>query len=230
MLRYFLFVLLMLLPACAHWEATPTPITSDTENVDISSVIPVNTEPRWLETTIDGVKMGIMTPSGWFAEAMDGLMIAEHISPVEGGPPAAGILVYIFAPPLDEFTLPGEGADNFALLVLRQVIQMPTHVGTDVSVSEPVAFRWGDHDAAYYLLTGADGTRTMVIGLAVPELERLVVANVSVPGQRESALREALPRVLNRLEVNGVVFDGSGLNVLPDPLPFPEYIDTTLPD
>jgi hypothetical protein len=223
MVRYLLLGLLVLLTACNRWESAPVPNAPVRENVDVSSVVALNTESRWLETTTDSLTMGIMTPEGWFAEAMDGLMLAEHISPVEGSAPTAGILVYIFAPPLNEFTLSDQAGANFALEVLRQVTQMPSHVGRDVSVSDPVDFRWDGHEAAYYLLTGADGTRTLVIGVAVPDLQRLVVANVSVPLGREAALRAAPPAVLDGLTINAITFDGSALQSLPDPLPFPDF-------
>jgi hypothetical protein len=229
MLRYLLFGLLLLLPACKRWEASPTAEAPGTENLDLST-LSLNTEPRWLEATTDGVTMGIMSPEGWFGETRGGLLIAEHVSPVEGSKPTAGILVYIFAPPLNEFSLSGQATDSFALHVLEQVIQMPTHVGFDVSVSQPVSFRWDNHDAAYYLLTGADGTRTLVLALTVPDnSNRLVVANISVPAGREAALRETLPRVLHGLEINEITLDGTGLNVLPDPLPFPEGVANPAP-
>jgi hypothetical protein len=229
MLRYLVFMLLMLLPACNPWEATPTSVSPTSGPVETSSNPEVNTDARWLEATTEGVTIGIMTPDGWFAEAMDGLMIAEHISPVEGSTPTAGILVYIFAPPLSEFTLASQAEENFALHVLQQVIEMPTHVGSNVNVSEPIGFQWAGRDAAYYLLTGSDGTRTIVLGIEVPDLSRLVVANVSVPAGREDALRETLPRVLDGLTINDVRFEGVGLNLLPDPLPFPEHISSANP-
>jgi hypothetical protein len=142
---------------------------------------------------------------------------------MDDGSPNAGMLVYIFVPPPSEFAVL-TGSGNFAYAVLNHVVRMPQRVGRDVSVTEPISFRWGDYDAAYYLLSGLDA-RTMVLAVAVPNADKsrpsLVVCNISVPNDREGVLRTALPFILDGLTIDGTTLEGDALQTLPDPLPFP---------
>jgi hypothetical protein len=176
-----------------------------------------------LEYTMEGVNLRLSAPNGWQADVMDGLLLAERTVSMDDGSPNPGMLVYIFVPPLSEFAVL-TGSGNFAYAVLNHVVRMPQRVGRDVSVTEPVSFRWGDYDAAYYLLSGFDA-RTMVLAVAVPNADKprptLVVCNISVPNDREGVLRTALPFILDGLTIDGTTLDGDALQTLPDPLPFP---------
>jgi len=176
-----------------------------------------------LEYTMEGVSLRLTPPNGWQADIMDGLLLVEHTTGMEDGSPNPGMLVYIFVPPLSEFAVL-TGSGNFAYAVLNHVVRMPQRVGRDVSVSDPVSFRWGEYDAAYYLLSGLDA-RTMVLAVAVPSKNAarrsLVVCNISVPNDREGVLRTALPFILDGLTIDGTVLEGDLLQSLPDPLPFP---------
>lgn len=176
-----------------------------------------------LEYTMEGVNLRLSAPNGWQADVMDGLLLVEHSVSMDDGSPNSGMLVYIFVPPLSEFAVL-TGSGNFAYAVLNHVVRMPQRVGRDVTVTEPVGFRWGDYDAAYYLLSGLDA-RTMVLAVAVPNADKprpsLVVCNISVPNDREGVLRTALPFILDGLSIDGITLDGDALQTLPDPLPFP---------
>ncbi len=176
-----------------------------------------------LEYTMEGVNLRLKTPHGWQADVIDGLLLVEHTISMDDGLPDAGMVVYIFVPPPSEFAVL-TGSGNFAYAVLNHVVRMPQRVGRDVSVSEPVGFRWGSYDAAYYLLSGLDA-RTMVLAVAVPSADKprpsLVVCNISVPNDREGVLRTMLPLILDELTIDGIALDGSALQMLPDPLPFP---------
>jgi hypothetical protein len=176
-----------------------------------------------LEYTMEGVNLRLSAPNGWQADVMDGLLLVEHTVSMDDGSPNAGMLVYIFVPPPSEFAVL-TGSGNFAYAVLNHVVRMPQRVGRDVSVTEPISFRWGDYDAAYYLLSGLDA-RTMVLAVAVPNADKsrpsLVVCNISVPNDREGVLRTALPFILDGLTIDGTTLEGDALQTLPDPLPFP---------
>lgn len=176
-----------------------------------------------LEYTMEGVNLRLDAPAGWQADVMDGLLLVEHTASMDDGSPNAGMLVYIFVPPVSEFAVL-TGSGNFAYAVLNHVVRMPQRVGRDVSVSDPVGFRWGNYDAAYYLLSGLD-VRTMVLAVAVPNNNglrpSLVVCNISVPNDHEGMLRTVLPFVLDGLTIDGTTLEGDALQSLPDPLPFP---------
>jgi hypothetical protein len=182
-----------------------------------------------LDYTMEGINIRLEVPHGWQADIMDGLLLVEHTASIDDGLPNAGMVVYIFAPPLSEFAVL-TGSGNFAYAVLNHVVRMPQRVGRDVSVSDPVSFRWGEYDAAYYLLSGLD-VRTMVLAVAVPSRNTarrsLVVCNISVPNDREGVLRMALPFILDGLTIDGIVLEGDLLQALPDPLPFPSLQQET---
>lgn len=183
----------------------------------------VTDETDALEYTMEGVNLRLNAPTGWQADVMDGLLLIEHTTSMDDGSPNAGMLVYIFVPPLSEFAVL-TGSGNFAYAVLNHVVRMPQRVGHDVSVTDPVSFRWGNHDAAYYLLSGLD-VRTMVLAVAVPNNNglrpSLVVCNISVPNDREGMLRTVLPYILDGLTIDETTLEGDALQALPDPLPFP---------
>jgi hypothetical protein len=215
MSKRFLIVAVLLLAACRSVrEETSTP------PVNLTTATP--TSPMgWLETEMNGVTLGIWTPEGWETDLAQGLILAERTT-ASNGDPAEGMLIYIFVPPLDEFGIP-DGASNFAWAVLAKVVQMPSHTGRDVSVSEPAGFQWGQSDAAYYLITTGDGVRALVLAVAIPGERKVVVCNISVAASQADRIRAALPELLGGLTVNGREMNGNALDALPDPLPFPRY-------
>ncbi|MDZ4766405.1 MAG: hypothetical protein SGI73_17830 [Chloroflexota bacterium] len=201
---------------------TPSPVLSPTR----SAPTPALTH---LETTTEGVLLAIDAPSNWETDIVDGLLLAEHSAAMNDGTPGLGMLVYIFAPPNNEFAVLTGRDGNFAHSVLNHVVRMPGRIGRNVAVSEPVSFDWDGYDAAYYLLSGADA-QTMVLAVAIPlggddARPRLVVCNLSIPPARTAALRAHLPGVLDGLTIDGVRLNGAALDALPDPLPFPSAAD-----
>lgn len=221
-------VLGLVLAACQFATITPSPterppVTIDrAETPEITRPI-ATSEPRWVETQVDGVMLGLMMPAGWAADTTDGLIMAEHMNALYTGTSMAGMLVYVFVPSLDRFTLPTDENANVALAVLQQVVRMPHEIGHDVAASEPAPFIWSDHDAAYYLLNSGDGIKTIVLAIALPDVDKLVVCNISVPADQVDRIRQALPEVLDGLTINGHRLSGEALDALPEPLHFPAY-------
>ena len=245
MLKRFLIGAALLLAACQ--SAMPTETTLITPSVGVPTGAPTDVPtgfptdipsgnttvsttpsswstpaPDWLETQMNGVSLGMWTPDGWETDVSDGLVMAEHPL-TRSGAMMGGMLVYVFVPLLDDFNLT-EGDSNFAWAVLDKVVKMPSHTGHDVTVSDPTGFKWGEYDAAYYLLTTGDGVRVFVLAVALPGLQKVVVCNISIPANQANRIRAMLPQLLNGLTVNGMTMSGAALDVLPDPLPFPRYM------
>ena len=216
MLKRFLIAAMLVMAACQ--SAAPTETLTITPKV-------ATTTPRWLETQMNGVSLGLWRPAGWETDLSQGLVIAEH-TVVRNGIIESGLLIYCFVPVLDEFHITPSDV-NYAWAVLAQVVTMPNHTGSDVAVSRPAGFSWDHYPAAYYLLTSGDGVRALVIALVVPNTQEVVVCNVSVPVAQVSRIRSLTPQLLDGLSINGIVFDGAALNDLPDPLPFPRYTLTS---
>lgn len=209
--RFLLAAMLLLMAACQ--SAAPTETSTET--------IPNSSEPQWLETQMNGVSLGMWKPRGWETDVSDGLVLAEHTISTSGSI-ESGMLIYVFVPPVDDFHV-AAGDSNFAWAVLNQVVKMPSHTGNDVSFSQPASFEWDAHDAAYYLLTTGDGVRAVVLALALPGESKVVVCNISVPMAQADRIRAMIPRILDGLTINGMALDGTALDRLPDPLPFPRY-------
>jgi hypothetical protein len=216
MLKRILVLTMMAFASCQSLAIPPTP--------NEHTVIPASTEETsWMETEMNGVRLEMRMPKGWAADAEHGLLLAEHTSSTDTGDVEVTVLIHCFVPLLDNFDLPQEATENMALHVLEQAVTMPTMVGQNVVVSEPIGFNWGERDAAYYLLSGADGSKTIVIAIEANLQESLVVVNISMPASEESRVRNMLPEVLDGLRINGVALDGDALDILPDPLPFPSH-------
>lgn len=216
MLKNILVLAMMALASCQSLAISPTPA----ENTDL----PASTEEAaWMETEMNGVRLGMRMPKGWAADAEHGLLLAEHTTSTETGDVEVTVLIHCFVPLLDNFDLPDEATENMALVVLAQAITMPTMIGQNVLVSDPLSFDWDGRDAAYYLLSGMDGSKTIVLAVETVPQRSLVVVNVSMPASEESRVREMLPEVLDGLRINGVTLDGHALDNLPDPLPFPVH-------
>ena len=176
---------------------------------------------------MNGVSLGMWRPAGWEADSGHGLVMAEPTLSKHGAV-TGGLLIYCFVPPTDEFSF-SVSDTNYAWTVLDQVVKMPSHIGTDVSVDEPVGFDWDNYPAAYYLLTSGDGMRVLVIAMAVPNMRKVVVCNLSIPAAQTSRIRASIPYLLDGMSINGQVFKGKSLDTLPDPLAFPRYSLTSTP-
>jgi hypothetical protein len=219
MLNWFLIAAVILFSACQPSAPPETPTLTITEAPEATETV---VAPRWLETEMNGVSLGIWRPDGWETDQSHGLVLAEHTvsswTTVEGG-----MLVYCFVPLVDEFDVPVNSDPNFALAVLNKVVRMPSHTGRDVVVSQPVGFEWDSHEAAYYLVSTGEGVRVLVLALALAGKQKVVVCNLSVPVSQASRIRSVTPEILDGLTIDGEALDGAALNVLPDPLPFPRY-------
>lgn len=187
-----------------------------------TAAVPPTTETSFASQTvrafISGVEIGVSLPEDWQVDEYHGLLMVEHAGKHDG------MSIYLFVPQMDDFQLnEAELEDNVALAALREVVQMPSAIGTNVSISEPQHFQWDDCEAAYYLLSSDDGTRSLVMAIEVTDENRLVVLNITMPEDQASLIREKLPLLLDGLTINGDHLTGIALEELPDPLPFPEY-------
>jgi len=219
MFKRFLLAVIMALAACEPRSAAPS------TEVILLTATPEATEaaalPRWLETEVNGVSVGMWRPNNWETDMTDGLVLAEHTtSPSEPG--EQGIIINCFVPPLEDYD-PGEIRSNYAWAVLDWVIKMPDHTGWDVSVTQPVAFNWDQHQAAYYLFSTGDGVRGIVLAVAVPDEQKVVVINISAPMSQANRIRAALPGLLDGLMIASTQLNKTALETLPDPFPFPRY-------
>lgn len=188
------------------------------------------TEDIWMETEMNGVRLGVWMPSGWdtarsaeLGGGPEGLMLAEYRPAGDSSDLEVGVLVYLFAPPLDHFYIPEDSSENAALSVLDQVVQMPSQIGFDAIASRPVEFEWDGHDAAYYLLSSSNSIKTIVLAVETQIDHRLVICNINMPASEAERVRRMLPEILDGLMIDDQPMNGDGLAVLPDPLVFPEH-------
>ena len=215
-LRFILFALLMLTGLVGCQNATPSPLP-------VSNV--TRAAPRVAERDEWVIHQGLVdlrlrVPAGWETyNTNDGIVLSEHVSSAYTADRLRGILVHLFVPPMDGFSMSGPDA-NLAWAVLKQVVTNPAYVG-DALASEPVAFDWDDHHAAYYLLNNRDGTLTLLLALGLAGRDQIVVCHISLPETQQARRRPLLPQLLAGLTVDGAAIDASALHDLPDPLVFP---------
>jgi hypothetical protein len=166
------------------------------------------------------ISLKIKVPSGWETFHTDaGIVLTERVGSVSSSVILEGILVHVFIPTTDEFTFPESDDVNVAWAILSQVVAMPEYVGSAL-VSDPVAFNWDHHDAAYYLLNNRNNTVTLLLALGLPG-HNLVVCHISSPVEQADRIRPLLPQLLESLTVNDQPIDATALHHLPDPLVFP---------
>lgn len=216
MMKPILLVVILLAFAACQMNTATSPATTET--------LPEATDEggEWTSVTAEGVELSIRTPPDWKSITDDhGILLAEHVRPNEVQRPD-GVLVYIFVPRMHDIDINNFEAPNKAWAALNHVAQNRELVGHS-TVTSTVAFEWGEHDAAYYLLTDGEGNHTIVIALVVPVINKMVVCNISSPAEDAARIRAVLPEVLSQLSVNGVLMDSSALASLPDPLPFPVH-------
>jgi hypothetical protein len=216
MLRRILVLAVIALTSCQSLALSPA---SYENTVRAESTADTN----WITTETNGVRLEMRMPTGWAADIEDGLLLAEQTTSPDTGEVQVTVLIHLFVPTLDDFDLPEEVGENTALVVLDQAVTMPSVVGQNVVVSEPVGFMWNGRDAAYYLLTNYDGVKTIVIAVEANRNNRLVVCNISMPASEASRVRDMLPELLDGMQINDMAMDGMALDALPDPLMFPHY-------
>lgn len=179
-------------------------------------------ETTWLEGEAAGVEFGLWKPLGWDADTRGGLILAEQtVDTSEAvGSAIKGAVVNFFCPNLDIFTHHAE-SPNRALDIMTQAIALPHVRSVAAGISQPVAFDWRGHDAAFYLLSGYGGIRTIVIGVYLPERDKLLAANISMPAHETERVRAMLPQLFAGFVIDGVELGGEAMDSLPQPLVFP---------
>lgn len=178
-------------------------------------------EMTWLQTETAGIELGLWKPAGWAADTTGGLALVEQVSPVSDHPSAMeGVVVNFFFPDLGNFSL-DDASQNHAMDIMAQAAVLPEVRQSAIAISAPASFEWRDHDAAYYLLTGRGDTRTLVVGIFLPEKDKLLAINISMPAHEVDAVRDRLPGLFADFMIDGIELDGSDLDNLPRPLVFP---------
>ena len=209
-------LLVALLAACAAAEDSVSPLSTP---ASIS-------ETTWLQTKTAGIELGLWKPAGWAADTTGGLALVEQVSPVNNNPAAMeGVVVNFFFPDLGNFEMDA-ASQNHAMDIMTQAAVLPEVRQSAIAISEPASFAWRDHDAAYYLLTGRGDTRTLVIGIFLPEKDKLLAINISMPSGEVSAVRDRLPALFADFMIDGIELDGADLDNLPNPLVFPSADDS----
>lgn len=181
------------------------------------------TQSETLNLTVDDVQLSIYRPAQWQSYATDyGIVLAEALGSVASDGRLAGLLAHIFVPPLNDVDLLVSDAQNLAWAILSEIVRQPEYVGNAL-VSEPVAFTWSGHSAAYYLVDNAEGHLTIVIGVTPADSTRLVACSISAPVDQSERMRESVADLLDDLRINGVALDGRELEAaLPPVLEFPQ--------
>jgi hypothetical protein len=181
------------------------------------------TQTSTISLTVDDVELSIERPAEWQFYATDyGIVLAEALGSVATDGRLAGLLAHIFVPPLNDVDLLISDAENLAWAILSEIVRQPEYVGSAL-VSEPVAFTWSGHSAAYYLVDNEEGHLTIVIGVTPADSARLVACSISAPVDQSQRMRESLAGLLDHLRINGAALDGSELEAaLPPVLEFPQ--------
>lgn len=207
LLVFALLVLAVLFQTTSPSSSTPLIITSESS--------------QWIENQTHGVRLEVDIPAGWQGRKTEGgIVFAERTTALSYNHQSEGIQAHVFVRLLTDFQLPLAESHNEAWSALKQIAD-DKHYTRDAFVSEPFGFKWGDHDAAYYLLN--DGHQSVMIIMAMTlASERLVAFSVSSPWSEGQTIRSILPNLLNACRVNGIQLDSSALDHLPDPLVFPE--------
>jgi hypothetical protein len=176
---------------------------------------------HWTRHNEGDLTLRVVVPDGWETyNTSAGIVLNEFIGSGTPDTPLAGFLIHIFVPATGTFRLPLDDDMNMAWYALKQVVHNKEFVG-EALVSEPVAFEWDGHDAAYYLLNNRDRTVTMLLALGMADRQALVVCHISVPEDQAGRIRPLLPELLESLTVDGHAIDAAALHDLPDPLVFP---------
>ncbi len=180
---------------------------------------------HWTRYNNGTVSLKVVVPDGWETyNTAAGIVLNEHMGSSAPDSPLRGFLIHIFVPGDENFDMAPVEDVNLAWFVLNQVVTNPDYVGSAL-VSPPVAFNWDHYEAAYYLLNNRDSTVTMLLALALPTGDNLVVCHVSAPENQTERIRQLLPDLLASLTVDGQPVRPDALRDLPDPLEFPKESD-----
>jgi hypothetical protein len=226
LLAAFLICVLAVSAACQSQLFTPSPTETTLLNVDTQRRVEgAASAPEWVEGRLQQLRIGLWKPAGWtLDDSAEAMTLLQHNPSIVNGvsSPENGIIINLFAPSLDHLEMPPPPPNdhNFALWILRHVVNMPSAVGTSVHTSEPTEFDWNGYPAAYYLLSGAGTRRAIVIGVELPE-SRMLAINIAMPESQVERARALLPELFADFSVSGIVLGGEALRVLPDPLSFP---------
>jgi hypothetical protein len=159
-------------------------------------------------------------PPGWQVDTTNGLMMVEHMTPLQGGEMSHGITFRVFVPDVDALISSEVAHENLAHAVLDAVTKR-SNLTQGAHVSEPVAFDVDNHSAAYYLFASPDDIYGLVLALAMDSERKIVVVNAAAPRSETERLRELLPVLLSDLRINRQRLTAALLEALPETWDFP---------
>ncbi len=178
-----------------------------------------------ISANLSGVQINMRVPPGWNGREMDdGILIAERKSSIHNPGKLMGMQVYIFVHAVNEFPASVSTDSHPARRILQKIISQPALVG-DSAVTQPQPFTWDGNDAAYYLVNDTNENVSLIMAVVIASQSQLVAINISCPSDRAESIREALPELLADLWVNNAPMSFSGVDALPDPLVFPQYLE-----
>lgn len=218
--KRFLIAAVLLLTACQFGTSIPPASTPTLPPSPLPTPTVTETVSSALQIEMNGVSLKLWRPAGWEAGDNDrGIIIAEYTIPASGGTvTTGGMLIYC------SVALPdSDNNGNRALAALQQIVGHVGNKNWDATMTQPTALKWDGNDAAYYLFTSGDGVRALVIAVAVPG-QNVVFCTISAPMMQAGRIRAQLGQLLDGMTINMTTLHGSGLNALPDPLPFPRYV------
>jgi|GEM_PF-1713462 len=179
-------------------------------------------QPEQLTAKIRQVEISLSKPAGWSAYlASDHLLLTESPAIRLSDGTLSGSVINIWMPPetLTQAETPLEAT-------LQQILSAPTLRHT-AATSTPTPFRWGDAEAAYYLLNSGDGNVSLVIALVLPPHVRegggLLGINISLPALELERLDVLLPEVFADFQVNGYRLGSLTTTQLPQRIAPPDF-------
>ncbi len=198
-----------------HIEETRTD-----RSLTLATEEPTTTEdPNWFEATVGGYTVGMSYPSSWEAHDTSGKAVfTERTYTLDDTMTPDGLSVSVFLPTESDLNHAADAPDP-CMALMEYVTSSPGHVGQS-AVIEPHAFQWNDHNAAYYTLDDHQGMVALVIAVCIGNGD-IMVFNISGPEDHGQRLRDELPKIMETIQIDGTHFNGTELDSLPNPLPFP---------
>ncbi len=212
--------LTVLLTACA-----PTASSTPRQMIPTAAV-DSRIDAQQVRLSTADLDISLPRPNNWESFTTEyGVVLGEQFGNVASGGSLEGIILYLFASPLEDYLFPATDSDvttNTAERIQRRIVTDPDYIGS-ARVQDPRGFTWDAHEAAYYLLRDDSiQAYSMVFHIVAPGSDHVVICTISAPLAQRDRIRAALPQLLDGLQINGHTLSGEALNTLPDPLDFPD--------
>ena len=220
--RVVVFVTLTLL-FVGCMPATTEDSASSIKNIisEVPSSLKEDDSGGVLTFAMNDVVVSMQRPPTWESVATDyGVALTEELDSLTARD-LNSVVAHIFVPPLDNVVL-AEDSSGIARTILRQIIANPEYID-GATTTMPVAFRWQELDAAYFMMTNTNHVSSVVVGIIEPGVSTLVVIQVSAATEQATRIRALLPQIVDHMSINNVELSGDLLDgSLPSVLQFPD--------